>query len=732
MNLIIVESPTKAKTIKQFLGKGFAVESSFGHMRDLPQKELAIDVENNFEPEYVIIPKAKKVVATLKEKAKKSQEVILATDEDREGEAIAWHLSEALKLKNPKRIVFHEITKIAIEEALKKPRSIDMNLVDAQQARRILDRLVGYKLSPFLWKKVARGLSAGRVQSIVVRLIVEKEREIQDFKIEEYWEISGDFKTPRNENFSAKLQKINNKTIDKLGIKSRKEAETLLEILSPKDYYIADIVKKEITRNPLPPFTTSTLQQEANRRLGFSAKQTMMTAQQLYEMGFITYMRTDSLNLSQKFISEAANYIKINLGNNYLQTRNFKTKSKGAQEAHEAVRPTEISRIPEQLKNASNKSHFRLYQLIWQRAISSQMSPAKLDATSIDINSKDDKYTFKTNGQIIKFDGFLKFYPNSAKEEILPEIKKGENVNCIKLNPIQKFTQPPARYSDATLVKTLEEKGIGRPSTYAPTISTVIERGYAMRTENKRLKPTDIAFIVNDLLMEHFSNIVDYDFTAKMENDLDEIADGKQQWQKTLKTFYKPFNQNLEIKQKELNKKEITEEKTDKICEKCGKPMIIKIGRFGKFLACSNYPECKNTKKLDANGEEVIKEKPQLLEEKCPECGANLVMRQGRYGSFKGCSKYPACKYIKKEEQKDLNLVCPKCKISLPTGRQGKIVIKRSRKGIFYGCDQYPKCDFAFWGKPTDEKCPDCGYPLVKTQKDKVKCSNKECGFTKE
>ncbi|MBU4285127.1 type I DNA topoisomerase [Patescibacteria group bacterium] len=738
MNLIIVESPTKAKTIKQFLGKGFEVESSFGHMRDLPQKELAIDVENNFEPNYVIIPKAKKVVAALKEKAKKSQEVILATDEDREGEAIAWHLTQALKLKNPKRIVFHEITKTAIEEALKNPRNINMNLVDAQQARRILDRLVGYKLSPLLWKKVARGLSAGRVQSIVVRLIVEREKEIQDFKIEEYWEISGDFKTPRNENFSAKLQKIDNKVIDKLEIKSRKEAEALLEILSKKDYYIADIVKKEITRNPLPPFTTSTLQQEANRKLGFSAKQTMITAQQLYEMGFITYMRTDSLNLSQKFISEAANYIKTNLGNNYLETRNFKTKNKTAQEAHEAVRPTEINRTPEQLKNTSNKTHFKLYQLIWQRAISSQMSSAKIDATSVDINNKDDKYTFKINGQIIKFDGFLKFYPTSAKEEILPEMKKGEDVNCIKLNPMQKFTQPPARYSDATLVKTLEEKGIGRPSTYAPTISTVIERGYAMRTENKRLKPTDIAFVVNNLLMEHFSNIVDYDFTAKMENDLDEIADGKQQWQETLKTFYKPFSQNLEIKQKELNKKEITEEKTDKICEKCGKPMIIKIGKFGKFLACSNYPTCKNTKKLDINGEEIIKEKPQILDEKCPECGANLVIRHGRYGSFKGCSKYPTCKYIKKEEQKDLNLKCPKCETGLPAGRQGKITIKRSRKGIFYGCDQYPKCDFAFWGKPlpgkqagTYEKCPNCGFPLVKTQKDKVKCSNKDCDFIK-
>lgn len=724
MNLIIVESPTKAKTIKQFLGKGFSVESSFGHVRDLPQKELAIDTENNFEAKYVIIPKAKKNVAVLKEKAKKSTEVILATDEDREGEAIAWHLVETLKLKNPQRIVFHEITKEAIENALKNPRKIDMNLVNAQQARRILDRLVGYKLSPLLWKKVARGLSAGRVQSVVVRLIVEKERDIQNFKIEEYWEVFGDFKTPRNENFSAKLQKIDNKTIDKLEIKSKKEADELLKSLSEENYYIAEIIKKEIKRNPLPPFTTSTLQQEANRHLGFSAKQTMMFAQQLYEMGFITYMRTDSLNLSQKFINESANYIKNNLGNNYLETRVFKTKSKGAQEAHEAIRPTEISRTPTQLKDDPNKSHFKLYQLIWQRAIASQMSPEKLDATSIDINTKDNKYIFKATGQIIKFDGFLKFYPSSTKEEILPEIKKGEDINCIKINNLQKFTQPPARYSDATLVKTLEEKGIGRPSTYAPTISTVIERGYAERAENKRLKPTDIAFVVNDLLVEHFTNIVDYNFTAKMENDLDEIAEGKQKWQETLKNFYKPFNKNIMIKEKELNKKNITEEKTDKICDKCGREMIIKIGRFGKFLACSNYPTCKNTKKIDSQGNEIIKEEPQLLEEKCPDCGANLVLRQGRYGSFKGCSKYPACKYIKKEAQEDLNIICPKCK-------KGKIVMKRSRKGMFYGCDQYPKCDFAFWGKPIKENCPQCEFPLVETKDGKIKCSNKECDFVK-
>ena len=735
MNLIIVESPTKAKTIKQFLGKKFSVESSFGHVRDLPAKELAIDIENDFTPKYVIMPKAKKNITTLKEKVKKTNEIVLATDEDREGEAIAWHLVQALsldklKVKSQKlkikRIVFHEITKSAVEEALKNPREINLNLVDAQQARRILDRLVGYKLSPLLWKKVARGLSAGRVQSIVVRLLVEKEREIQNFKIEEYWELSGNFKTPRNDEFTAKLQKINGKTIDKIEIKSQKEAEKLLEILSKENYYIADIVKKEVNRNPLPPFTTSTLQQEANRKIGFSAKQTMTVAQKLYEMGFITYMRTDSLNLSEKFINESANYIKNNLGNNYLETKHFKTKSKGAQEAHEAIRPTEANRIPEQLKNDPNKSHFKLYQLIWQRAIASQMSPAKLDATSIDINTKDDKYSFKTTGQIIKFDGFLKIYPSHTKEEILPAINEKENVKCIKIDPLQKFTQPPARYSDASIVKILEEKGIGRPSTYAPTISTVIDRGYAERTENKKLKPTDIAFVVNDLLIKHFQDIVDFDFTANMEEDLDKIAEGKQKWQTTLKKFYDPFNKNLLIKEKELSKKDIIETKTNLTCEKCGSAMIIKIGRFGKFLACSNFPKCKNTKKIDHEGNEVKKAEPIILDEKCPKCGANLIMREGRYGAFKGCSTYPKCNYIQKQEQKDLNLECPKCKTGLPAGRQGKIILKRSRRGMFYGCNEYPKCNFAFWGKPTKEKCPHCGFIVIETKTGK-KCSNKDC-----
>ncbi|HLD28325.1 MAG TPA: type I DNA topoisomerase, partial [Patescibacteria group bacterium] len=678
--LVIVESPTKAKTISKFLSHGYKIESSFGHIRDLPTSKLGVDVDNNFEPTYVIPAKSKKRAAELKKLADKAEEIYYATDEDREGEAISWHLAHILKtkLENTKRITFHEITKEAIEEAIKNPRQIDINLVDAQQARRVLDRLVGYKLSPLLWKKVARGLSAGRVQSVAVRLVVEREREIQNFKPREYWEVLGNFVTNKKEDFEAKLLKVDNKSLGKFGVKDENQATNLKTDLEKRQYYIADIEKKEAKKNPLPPFTTSTLQQAANQRLGFSSKQTMMLAQQLYEgmehsgeaTGLITYMRTDSLSLSKKFIDEASDYIKNCLGDKYLETRVFKTKSKGAQEAHEAIRPTSAKRTPEQLKDALNKNQFRLYELIWQRAVSSQMSPAKLEATSVDINDQQDKYTFRTNGQVIKFDGFLKIYPMSTKDELLPDLEAKDKVDCKKIDASQKFTQPPARYSDAMLVKDLEEKGIGRPSTYAPTIATIIDRGYAEKNENKRLQPTEIAFVVNDLLVEHFADIVDYDFTAEIEKEFDDIADGTIKWQPFIKKFYEPFNKNLMEKDKELNKKELTEEKTDEKCEKCGSNMVIKVGRFGKFMACSNYPDCKSTKNIGSDGKPESNEL-KVLDEKCPDCGANLVVRHGRYGEFKGCSKYPTCKYIKKEAQ-DLGIACPKCK-------KGKVVSKRSR-----------------------------------------------------
>lgn len=729
-NLVIVESPTKAKTISKFLGKDFKIESSFGHIRDLPASKMGVDVDNNFEPTYDIPTKAKKRVKELIALAKKADLIYFATDEDREGEAISWHLAQIFKtpIAQSKRITFHEITEEAILEALKNPRTIDINMVDSQQARRILDRLVGYKLSPFLWKKVARGLSAGRVQSVVLRLVVEREREIQAFNIEEHWDITADFLTARKEAFTAKLQKVDGKTLDKLAIKTAAEANEFKAKTALAEYYIAEVSQKETKRNANPPFTTSTLQQEANRRLSFSAKQTMMVAQKLYEgieingdsVGLITYMRTDSTNLSKKFTTEAASYISDNLGKDYLNAKEFKTKSKGAQEAHEAVRPTSVFITPESIERQLNDQQFKLYQLIWQRAVASQMASAKLEASAIDINSLDDKYTFRVSGQIIKFDGFLKVYPTSTKDEILPEMNKGEKADLIEIKPLQKFTQPPARYSDASLVKILEEKGIGRPSTYAPTIATVIERGYAERIENRRLKPTEIAFVVNDLLVKHFADIVDYDFTAKMEKNFDDISEGKRKWQPVIKEFYEPFNKNLMEKEKELTKKEITEETTDEKCDKCQSPMVIKVGRFGKFLACSNYPGCKNTKKILSNGQLEEKIEPQKLDEKCPECSSHLVLRTGRYGEFKGCSNYPKCKYIKNEAAKDLNLTCPKC-------QTGNVVTKRSKKGLFYGCDTYPKCDFASWSKPLAEKCEKCGYPMAEDKNGNIKCTNRDC-----
>ena len=727
-NLVIVESPTKAKTISKFLPKEYKVESSFGHIRDLPAKDLGVDVDNNFEPTYEIPTRAKKRVTELKALAKKVDKIYFATDEDREGEAISWHLAQIFKtpLDKTDRITFHEITEDAIKEALENPRTIDINMVDSQQARRVLDRLVGYKLSPFLWKKVARGLSAGRVQSVVVRLIVEREREIQNFKVDEYWEITGDFKTNKKEEFTARLQKVNGKSLGKLDIKTEKKATKLTDDIKSEKYRIADIKRKDAKRNPNAPFTTSTLQQEANRRMHFSAKQTMMLAQRLYEgitingesTGLITYMRTDSTNLSKKFVAEASDYIKDNLGKDYLNTKVYKTKSKGAQEAHEAIRPTSAMMTPESIKASLDEKQFRLYQLIWQRAVSSQMSPAKLEATSVDINSRDDKYIFRVSGQVIKFDGLLKVYPTSTKDEILPEMKKDEDAELLSVTPTQKFTQPPARYSDASLVKELEEKGIGRPSTYAPTIATVIDRNYAEKVDNRRLKPTDIAFVVNDLLVKHFSDIVNYDFTAKMEEEFDEISDGKRKWQPVISEFYKPFIKNLMEKDKEITKKEVTEEKTDEKCEKCGSGMVIKVGRFGKFMACSNYPECKNTKNLGGDGKE--REEPKKLDEKCPECGEPLVLRTGRYGEFKGCSSYPKCKYIKNEEQEALGIKCPKCK-------DGNVTPKRSKKGLFYGCDTYPKCDFATWYKPGKDKCDKCEYPLGEDKNGNPKCTNRDC-----
>lgn len=653
MKLVIVESPTKAKTIQKFLEGDFFVRSSYGHIRDLPKSTLGIDIEKNFEPKYIIPQKAKKRITELRNFSKKAEKIILATDEDREGEAIAWHLAQVLELlKNEKyeRIVFHEITKEAIEEALKNPRKINMNLVNAQQARRILDRLVGYNLSPFLWKKVKRGLSAGRVQSVAVRLICEREREIEDFKPQEYWTIIA-FLSKNGEQFEAILFKKNGNFIDKFEIKTKKEAEKIIEELKNGKYKVKKIEKKEIFQNPLPPFTTSLLQQEAGIKLGYSAKFTMKVAQDLYEKGFITYHRTDSFNLSKKSLLSAKKIIEEKYGKNYWAGfyRKYKTKSKIAQEAHEAIRPTRPNLIPKSQDGNTafkERSEERLYDLIWRRFIASQMAQAKINSTKAEIEVKKEKnnYSFLAEGKIIEFDGFMRVYPLAIKEKKLPKLKEKESLYLKKIIPYQHFTKPPSRYSEATLVKTLEKYGIGRPSTYAPIISTIQERGYVKKDENKKLKPTEIGKIVNYLLVNHFSEIVDINFTAKMEEELDEIANGKIDWQKPLKDFYFPFKEHLKMKEIEVKKQDLSE-KTNEKCPKCNAPLLLRIGKFGKFYACSNFPKCNYTKPyFESTG-----------------------------------------------------ILCPKCK-------KGKIRELKTKKGKkFYGCSNYPECDFLSWQKPKKE-----------------------------
>ncbi len=663
MRLVIVESPTKAKTIEKFLTKDYKVESSFGHVRDLPKSELGIDVVNNFEPRYVIPTKAKKVVNHLKELVKKSKQVILATDADREGEAIAWHLvqaldlnevkSEKLKEKSIERIAFHEITKPAIEQALKDPRLIDMNMVDAQQGRRVLDRLVGYKLSPFLWKKVARGLSAGRVQSVALRLIAEREEKIKNFQPAEYWELLALLSGKTGDSFEAHLFKIGEETLSKLDIKDQKSIDKIAAELKNADYAVKNTETKEVYKNPFPPFITSTLQQEAAKRLGFSSKKTMLMAQRLYEKGLITYMRTDSVNLSQESLTAAKKWLTENLGEDYGRQapRIFKTKSRLAQEAHEAIRPTNVFLAPESKK--TDDSEKKLYKLIWQRFMASQMPQAVFYSTQADIKAlagqaKD--YTFRANGNILKFDGFLKLWIQKWEEKELPPLKENEPLTLKELKPGQHFTEPPARYNEASLIKTLEEYGIGRPSTYAPIISVIQERHYVEKQERKFV-PTEIGVLVNKVLVEHFPEIVDIGFTAKMEEKLDNIAEGQAKWQAVIKEFYQPFAKNLEEKYKEVSKKEIMpEEITKENCEKCGAPMVIKYGRFGKFMACSDFPKCKTTKQLP------------------------------------------------RETPKSIGLKCPKCS-------EGDVVERRVSRGrargkIFWGCSRYPKCDYASWTNP--------------------------------
>lgn len=739
--LVIVESPAKAKTIEKYLGSGYKVLASFGHVRDLPERKLGVDVKKDFEPEYVVPTKAKKVLSSLKGAVDKAENLYLATDFDREGEAIAWHVSECLKSgtkkKNVKRITFHEITKGAIEEAVKNPRELDMDLVDAQQARRILDRLVGYKLSPFLWKKVFKGLSAGRVQSVAVRLVVEREREIEKFEIKEYWTVEAFFRKPGGKvEFKAILTKVDGKLFKDVDKKDK--ADELVKDIKTGKYRILSVDKVAKKRSPAPPFTTSTLQQEAYRKLRYSAKQTMTIAQHLYEgvdvgkesVGLITYMRTDSFSLAGSAVSEARRAIEKEFGPKYVpkQGRIYKTKSKGAQEAHEAIRPTSFSRTPKQVKKYVDNNHYRLYKLIWERAMACQMVDAEIEDTIVEIGSEGSKktYNFTSKGSIVTFSGFLKVYEEDKDEvveedfAILPDLKAKDMVNLVDVSGKQHFTQPPARYTEASLVKELEKRGIGRPSTYAPIMSTIVDRGYVQKLEGK-FHPQEVGFIVTDLLTEHFKEIVDYKFTAKMEEELDDIAEGKLRWQPVIHEFYDPFEKNLENKLETVEKMSADEE-TEKNCPKCGKNLVIKLGRYGRFYACSGFPECDFTKPIAENekGEELTEEEvKELTEEKCPKCGAHLMIRQGRFGQFLGCSNYPKCDFTKQMAAGEA-VKCPNCK-------NGELVMKRTRRGKpFWGCSNYPKCKTAFWTEPVEKKCPECGGLMTKSGKDMVKCTKCE------
>jgi DNA topoisomerase-1 len=677
MRLLIVESPAKGKTIENFLGPDYKVLSSYGHIRDLPKGEFGVDVEHDFKPKYVIPPKSRKTINLLKNEVKKSEATILATDEDREGEAIAWHLSQVLDLNGEKpyqRIVFHEITESAIKDALKNPRKIDLNLVDAQQARRILDRIVGYKLSPFLWKKVARGLSAGRVQSVAVRLVVEREREIQKFVAQEYWTIIAVLlKIKDKASFEAALIKKDGKILDKLEIKTKSDADKIVKDLKDAEYKVINVEKKEIKRNPLPPFTTSTLEQSGWQKFHWPARFTMRIAQRLYEGGFITYHRSDSMNLSDLSLFAAKKFITENYGKEYWPGFFMRYKARGkVQEAHEAIRPTYPAKTPESL-GLKDKNQEKLYELIWRRFIACQMKQAIFDSTIADIQTKD--YVFRATGQTLKFDGFLKVYPIKYEEKELPPLERNEILELVKLIPSQHFTEPPARYNEATLIKALEQNGIGRPSTYAPILSTIQERNYIEKDEQKRFRPTEIGTVVNDLLVGHFPEIVDLKFTARMEEDLDEIAEGKEKWVPVIREFYEPFEKHLKIKEKEVNKSDIAQEATDKTCPKCGAKVLIRLGRFGKFYACSKFPECKYTESLKKN---------------------------------------------------TLGIKCPKCK-------KGEITEKRTKKGkIFYACNRWPKCDFALWDRPSGKICPKCKSLLVETKRRQIKCPNKECDYKVE
>ena len=808
--LVIVESPAKAKTIQKYLGKDFTVEASLGHVKDLPKSTLGVDVENDFDTEYIVIPGKEKVLAKLKKLALLADNIYLAPDPDREGEAIAAHLAEELgdgpsKKRKKKgdedgrerisRVTFNEITKRAVQEAFEHPRAIDRDLVDAQQARRVLDRLVGYQVSPLLWDKVRRGLSAGRVQTVALRLIVEREREIKAFEKKEYWTIDANLAGPKPPAFDARFL---GKGEEKVEVTNGEDAEKIRAALEHADWLVRSVEKKERRRNATPPFTTSKLQQDSSRKLRFSVKRTMMIAQRLYQgvelgeegsVGLITYMRTDSTRVSNDALAEVREYIKGQYGPQYLpDAPNTYKEKKEAQAAHEAIRPTSVMRAPDEIKQYLKEDEFKVYKLIWQRFVSSQIMPAVFDQTTVDIDAKSggEAFWFRVTGSVMKFDGFLKVYEESKEgkdeddEELkhkLPALEAGQKLVLKALKPEQHFTEPPPRYNEASLVKELEERGIGRPSTYSAILSTIQERQYVQKLGGK-FSPTEIGLVVTDLLVENFRDIFDIEYTAKLEQQLDEVEEGKEKWTDALGDFYKRFSKDLKYAEKHMENIKRMEKPTDEKCERCGSPlvikwgkhgsfyacssydkenkdsctftkenpinlpdldtadvqettqeeycencgrvMVLKRGRFGQFMACTGYPDCKTTRRLD-QGKKV----PDIpLDELCPKCGRNMMLRHGRFGEFTACSGYPECKYVK---QNFIGVKCPLCE-------DGEIVEKKARKGnTFYGCGNYPKCKFTSASKPLPEKCPTCGGDFLVEKNLKsgpvIACPNKECDY---
>ncbi len=737
-NLVIVESPAKAKTLQKYLGRDYQVKASVGHILDLPKSKLGVEIENDFRPEYTVIHGKKKIIDELREAAKGKENIFLAPDPDREGEAIAWHIAEKIggrgkgKKSNIHRVLFNEITKNAVQKAIKEPRELDRDLYEAQQTRRILDRLVGYQISPLLWKKVRRGLSAGRVQSVAVRLICERENEIRAFQPVEYWSITARLEGQNPPPFEARLLRIGDQRLDpeKFRVENEAAAAELVSRLRSEPWTVTKIERKERRRNPAPPFITSRLQQEASRKLGFSPSRTMRAAQHLYEgielgsegaVGLITYMRTDSTRVSPEAIGAVRGLIGERYGKEYLPENpvTYSTK-KGAQDAHEAIRPTSMEYPPERLSGSLGKDEMALYNLVWNRFVASQMMPAVFDHTAVDIEA--DGTTFRATGQVMKFDGFIRVYTEGRDDEKkgeddeeneaerrLPLLQEGEKLRLHELLPEQHFTQPPPRFTQAALIKELEEKGIGRPSTYASIVSTILNKEYVSEDKQRRLRPTELGFLVTELLVDAFPDVLNVEFTAGMESTLDEIEEGRQKWVEAMRRFYEPFSRDLASADERMRNVKAEGQPTEIACAQCGSKMVIKWGRSGEFLACPRYPECKNTSNFvrDEEGNLKVAEE-EVTNEVCENCGRPMQVRFGRYGKFLGCSGYPECKTVRSLTRPvPTGVACPECK-------QGEVMEKRSRRGkVFYSCNRFPNCRFATWDRPIPEACPQCSAPFL-------------------